>query len=107
MPFSPERPAPPDGMKHRTAHGYIIAGPDDRGCCVIHEMWVDPEHRGGGEGRALVDRVRSWAIVRELGPLIVHCSPGNVGGQAFYEALGMRAVAIVYQDDLGDGTPVN
>ncbi|MET8014276.1 GNAT family N-acetyltransferase [Streptomyces sp. NPDC005271] len=100
MPFDPERPAPPDGMKHRTAHGYIIAGPDDRGCCVIHEMWVAPGQRGTGEGRALVESVRTWARTEGLWPLVVHCSPGNESGRAFYEALGMRAVAIVYQDDL-------
>ncbi|MBT2509910.1 GNAT family N-acetyltransferase [Streptomyces sp. ISL-98] len=87
-------------MTHRTEQGYIIAGPDDRGCCVIHEMWVDPEHRGSGEGRALVDCVRAWAHERELAPLIVQCSPRNHGGRAFYEALGMRAVAIVHQEDL-------
>jgi GNAT superfamily N-acetyltransferase len=95
-------------MKHRTAHGYVIAGPDERGCCVIHEMWVDPDQRGSGEGRALVDYVRRWAHEQALRPLIVHCSPHNEGGRAFYEALGMRAVAIVYQDDLdnpaGHGT---
>ncbi|MFF4543656.1 GNAT family N-acetyltransferase [Streptomyces sp. NPDC001406] len=100
VPFDPDRPAPPKGMKHRTARGYVIAGPDDRGCCVIHEMWVDPEHRGSGEGRALVNFVRAWARERKLGPLVVHCSPRNQGGRAFYEALGMRAVAIVYQEDL-------
>jgi len=90
-------------MKHRSDRGYIIAGPDDRGCCLIHEMWVDPAHRGSGEGRDLVDRVRNWARDQGLWPLVVHCSPGNQVGQAFYEALGMKAVAIVYQDDLEDG----
>lgn len=100
MPFDPERPAPAGGMKHRTEHGYILAGPDDRGCCVIHEMWVDPERRGTGEGRALVETVRRWARTQGLDPLLVHCSPRNESGRAFYEALGMRPVAIVYQDDL-------
>ncbi|MGW0909523.1 GNAT family N-acetyltransferase [Streptomyces sp. NPDC002853] len=89
-------------MKHRTEHGYIIAGPDDHGCCVIHELWVEPEHRGSGEGRFLVDCVRAWAREHKLRPLIVHCSPGNDDGRGFYEALGMRAVAIVFQDDLDD-----
>ncbi|GAA3082786.1 GNAT family N-acetyltransferase [Streptomyces rectiviolaceus] len=65
-------------------------------------MWLDPEHRDSGEGRALVGYVRVWAQERELGPLIAHCSPCNHGGQAFYEAIGMRAVAVVYQEDLDD-----
>ncbi|MFJ8929939.1 GNAT family N-acetyltransferase [Streptomyces sp. NPDC102364] len=89
-------------MKRRTAEGYVIAGPDENGCCVLHELWVDPEHRGTGTGRALVDNVRAWAREQGLAPLIVHCSPGNDGGRAFYEALGMRPVSVVYQDDLTD-----
>ncbi|WP_331725900.1 GNAT family N-acetyltransferase [Streptomyces sp. NBC_00470] len=102
MSFDPDRPAPPNGIKYRTESGYIVAGPDERGCCVIHELWIAPEHRGGGEGRALVDRVRTWARGHGLAPVIVHCSPRNTSGRAFYEALGMRAVAVVYQDDLTD-----
>ncbi|MFI6875611.1 GNAT family N-acetyltransferase [Streptomyces sp. NPDC050400] len=102
MAFDPERTAPPDGVKYRTACGYIIAGPDSDGCCVIHELWVAPHCRGTGEGRAMVDRVRAWAMEQGLHPLIVHCSPRNQGGRAFYEALGMRAVSVVYQDDLTD-----
>ncbi|WP_306316982.1 MULTISPECIES: N-acetyltransferase [unclassified Streptomyces] len=102
MPFDLDRPAPANGVKYRTEHGYILAGPDQHGCCVIHELWVAPGQRGSGVGRALVDRVRAWARGRGLRPLIVHCSPGNQGGRAFYEALGMRAVSVVYQDDLAD-----
>lgn len=89
-------------MKHHDEPGYVLAGPDERGCCVIHELWVDPAHRGTGTGRALVDHVRSWAREQGLAPLIVHCSPRNERGRAFYQALGMRPVAVVYQDDLAD-----
>ncbi|WP_327653696.1 GNAT family N-acetyltransferase [Streptomyces sp. NBC_00483] len=102
MPFDPDRPAPANGMKYRTEYGYILAGPDERGCCVIHELWVAPEHRGNGKGRLLVDHVRTWAREHALAPLIVHCSPRNQHGRAFYEALGMRAVSVVYQDDLAE-----
>ncbi|MGW2213312.1 GNAT family N-acetyltransferase [Streptomyces sp. NPDC001781] len=100
VPFDPDRQAPTNGMKYGTEHGYILAGPDEHGCCVIHELWVAPEHRGNGMGRVLVDHVRSWAREHGLAPLIVHCLPGNQGGRGFYEALGMRAVSVVYQDDL-------
>ncbi|WP_353962557.1 GNAT family N-acetyltransferase [Streptomyces sp. NBC_00006] len=65
-------------------------------------LWVAPEHRGNGKGRLLVDHVRTWAREHALAPLIVHCSPRNRDGRAFYEALGMRAVSVVYQDDLAE-----
>ncbi|MFJ9179382.1 GNAT family N-acetyltransferase [Streptomyces sp. NPDC102360] len=89
-------------MKYRTEHGYVLAGPDDRGCCVIHELWVAPGRRGYGEGRALVDHVRAWARSQGLSPMVVQCSPRNDVGRAFYESLGMRPVSIVYQDDPTD-----
>lgn len=104
MPFDIERPAPAGGVKFRTDGGYIIAGPDENDCCVIHELWVHGASRRTGEGRRLVDRVRAWAVALGYAPLLVHCSPGNTAGREFYEALGMRPVAVVYQDDMkGEG----
>lgn len=50
-----------------------------------------PEQCGSGDGRA-----------QSLSPPIVHCSPGNEGGWAFYEVLGMCPVGIIYQ---GLGVP--
>lgn len=100
MPFDADRPAPPDGVKFGGEHGYIIAGLDVRGCCVIHELWIHEDHRRTGEGQRLVDQVRAWAEDQDATPLLVHCSPRNHVGREFYEAIGMRAVAIVYQDDL-------
>lgn len=104
MPFDIERPAPVGGVKVRTDSGYIIAGPDENGCCVIHELWVHGPGRRNGTGRWLVGMVRRWAAERGYAPLLVHCSPGNEAGRKFYEALGMRPVAVVYQDDMrGEG----
>jgi GNAT superfamily N-acetyltransferase len=68
-------------------------------CCVIHELYVPPEDRRWGEGGRLVDMVRKWAKSEGLWPMIVECSPKNEEGKAFYEALGMRQVSIVYQED--------
>jgi GNAT superfamily N-acetyltransferase len=68
-------------------------------CVVIHELYVDPDDRRKSVGSALVQLVRSWAKSEGLWPLIVECSPKNEEGKAFYEALGMRQVSIVYQED--------
>lgn len=102
MPFSPDRPPPPGGMKYHSDHGYVVIGPNSDGCAVIHELWVDPEHRRCGEGTSLVGIAHVWASLRELSPLIVHCSPHNHDSQAFYEKLGMKAVSIVYQAEVKD-----
>ena len=107
MPFDAERPAPVGGVKFRTGDSYIIAGSNSQGCCEILELWVEPDRRSRGEGRELVGQVRTWARENDLFPLIVHCSPRNEGGQKFYESIGLRLVAVVYQDDLkseGEGT---
>lgn len=100
MPFDPDRVPPPDGMKATLPGGYIVAGRNEWGSAVILEMHVDERQRRAGVGRQLVEAVRTWARQQGLERIIVECSPRNETGQAFYEALGMRAVSITYQQEL-------
>lgn len=102
MPFNPNREPPDGGVKfHIGGHddSYIVAGMNEDMCCVIHELYVSPLERRQGLASQLVDLVRKWAKSEGLWPMIVECSPKNEEGKAFYEALGMRPVSIVYQED--------
>jgi hypothetical protein len=85
MPFNPNQDPPDGGIKFQMNGGYIIAGMNEDMCCVIHELYVNPEDR----------RAKSEG----LWPMIVECSPKNEAGMKFYEAIGMRQVSIVYQED--------
>lgn len=101
MPFDPLRPAPEGGFKVTTDVGYaIVTAPDEYAVMELLEIFVEPEYRHLGGGRKLVKIVREWGAERGAERLIVHCSPRNKVGQAFYTALGMRAVSVVYQQDL-------
>lgn len=99
MAFNPDREPPEGGIKFQMAGGYIVAGPNEDGCAVIHELYVNPDGRRKKTGSLLVSAVRGWAKMACLHPLIVECSPKNEAGMKFYEALGMRQVSIVYQED--------
>ena len=44
---------------------YVLADVVD-GCAHLEQVSVRPDHRGGGVGRALLERVRGWAADRGL-----------------------------------------
>ena len=51
-------------------------------------MWVAPEARGTGAGRALVEAVIGWAAERGARTLTTSVTEGNAGGTALYAAAG-------------------
>ena len=51
-------------------------------------MWVAPEHRGAGVGRALIDAVAAWARPRGLGRLQLGVSEAAPAAEAMYAAAG-------------------
>lgn len=105
MPFDDLRPAPVGGFKASTAVGYAITtAPDEYGVMDLLELWVTPACRRRGSGRRLIEMVRQWGAEHGAKRLVVQCSPRNEAGRAFYEALGMKDVAVVYQQDL-EATP--
>lgn len=97
MPFNPNREPSEGGVSLRMTGGYIVVAPNADGCCVVEEIYVDPDHRRKGVGSALMAFAESWAKLKGLHPLIVECSPKNEAGSEFYESLGMRPVSVVYQ----------
>ena len=54
------------------------------------QMWVEPESRGLGLGRRLVEAAADWARARGVTRLKTSVSEGNAAAEALYEAVGFR-----------------
>ena len=54
----------------------------------LYAMWVAPDARGAGVGRALVDAVVAWARARGCDRLVLSVTETNEGARRFYEACG-------------------
>ena len=54
----------------------------------LYAMWVAPQARGTGAGRALVEAVIAWATERGARRLTTSVTEGNAAGAALYAAAG-------------------
>jgi ribosomal protein S18 acetylase RimI-like enzyme len=72
---------PRDGMAAGAIH-------DDSAVAHLYGMWVAPEARGGGAGRALVEAVIAWAAQRGARRLVTSVTEGNDGALRLYERAG-------------------
>jgi putative acetyltransferase len=84
----------------RDQAGDVYAFMGVSGACV-DMLFVHPDHRGNGAGRALME----YAI-RELGASEVDVSEQNTGARGFYEHLGFRVVGRSPLDPSGRPIPV-
>jgi GNAT superfamily N-acetyltransferase len=62
--------------------------PADPTIAGLYSMWVAPEARGIGAGRALVEAVVGWAIERGVRTLHTSVAEGNEAAAALYAAAG-------------------
>lgn len=60
------------------------------GAAGLVSMWVAPDHRRSGTGRALVQAVVAWARDAGFQTLVLDVADENTGAIAFYERLGFR-----------------
>ena len=80
------------GYTHRTFYaGGSIAWVD--------EIWVEPEYRGQGIGRLLMDAFESWASGRGC----VQVSLATRGAAPFYEKIGYASSAAYFKKYLNGG----
>ena len=54
----------------------------------LYAIWVGPQARGTGAGRALVEAVIAWATERGARRLTTSVTEGNAAGAALYAAAG-------------------
>lgn len=61
---------------------------DDGGEVALNGMWVAPEGRGRGLGRALVEAVCAWAWGRGAARVVLEAKANNARAIALYQACG-------------------
>src|SRR6266511_410783 len=57
----------------------------------IYDIWVVPEHRGKGVGKALVEWAGEWARKRGHRKIKLEVAETNARARHVYESLGFRA----------------
>ena len=60
----------------------------------VDDVFVEPEHRNRGMGRALLQSVRAWAEERDADGISLQVAASNTRGRTFYEELGFREVSV-------------
>ena len=58
------------------------------GVAHLYAMWVAPDARGAGVGRALLDAVAAWAHDRGCGRLVLSVTESNERARRFYVRYG-------------------
>jgi ribosomal protein S18 acetylase RimI-like enzyme len=79
----------------RAARAPGVALEDER--AEISDLWVDPEARRRGIGRALADASLAWVRQRGVERVTVRVAVANAEGQAFWRALGFDDLLDVLQ----------
>jgi GNAT superfamily N-acetyltransferase len=81
-----------DGSGDGVAVGYAVVDVVDD-CAHVEQVSVSPDHQGKGVGRALLDRVQSWAASSGLGGVSLTTFAAVPWNGPLYEHLGFRVLA--------------
>lgn len=60
----------------------------------VDDVFVKPEYRNRGTGRALLQSVQAWAQERGADGISLQVAAANARGRKFYEDLGFREVSV-------------
>jgi ribosomal protein S18 acetylase RimI-like enzyme len=60
----------------------------------VDDVYVEPEHRNLGVGRALLESVEAWARERRADGISLQVAAANERGRKFYSELGFREVSV-------------
>lgn len=69
--------------------------------CYLEDLYVSPDGRGAGAGRALIAHVREWAERHGAAKLYWLTAETNATARALYDKVATRSGMIHYQVDLG------
>jgi GNAT superfamily N-acetyltransferase len=78
-----------DGARWRAMTSCFL-GEQEPHTARLVQMWVEPESRGLGLGRQLVEAAADWARARGVTRLKTSVSEGNAAAEALYEAVGFH-----------------
>lgn len=60
----------------------------------VDDVFVDPDHRNLGIGRALIASVEGWARQKGANGVSLQVAAANGRGRRFYESLGFREISV-------------
>ena len=60
----------------------------------VDDVFVEPDHRSGGIGHALLANVREWAKQKGADGVSLQVAAANARGRKFYADLGFREVSV-------------
>jgi ribosomal protein S18 acetylase RimI-like enzyme len=60
----------------------------------VDDVFVEPDYRNLGVGRALLESVRAWAKERGADGVSLQVAAANERGRKFYEGLGFREISV-------------
>jgi GNAT superfamily N-acetyltransferase len=60
----------------------------------VDDVFVEPDYRNRGTGRALLKSVEEWAKERDADGISLQVAAANTRGRKFYEDLGFREISV-------------
>lgn len=84
------------GIAHFLTHAHTNAAD----VCYLQDLFTDPEARGNGVGRALIEQVAIWGREHGCGQLYWRTHHTNATARALYDQVAENRGFIVYQRDL-------
>jgi GNAT superfamily N-acetyltransferase len=67
------------------------------GACYLQDLYTDPNHRGIGIGRALIQSVYDHAAARGVATVYWLTADSNVTAQRLYDSVAVRTPFLVYE----------
>jgi ribosomal protein S18 acetylase RimI-like enzyme len=84
----------PAGLVHFLYHASTW---DMSGTCYLQDLYTDPDNRGMGIGRALIQSVYDHAAARGVATVYWLTADSNVTAQRLYDSVAVRTPFLVYE----------
>lgn len=85
------------GLAHLVFHGATWSATHS---CYLEDLFVDPDARGGGTARALIDAVYATARDRACDRVYWHTQQFNAPARSLYDTVATPTSLIVYEHEL-------
>jgi ribosomal protein S18 acetylase RimI-like enzyme len=72
---------------------------------LLHDIFVDPDHRGGGVGRLLLDETLSMLRARGARQIVLATAERNEAAQRLFARMGFRRTMIEMTRELDEVSP--
>ena len=95
--FSLDARGTPVGLVHWLFHRTFWSIEDS---CYLQDLYVDPQVRGGGHGRALIEHVAEQAKATGASRLYWNTHETNATARKLYDAVAVRSSFIQYRKPL-------